>query len=127
MTSDGNPYDRIVGPFSDADALARWRGVTREATVSAALDGGLVACQLDGGGWVFPVWQFTETGAVRPDVLDLWAALRSSGDRWTCALWLQSPQPELGDRTAVDWLDDGRPVAVVLDLARAAALAWASQ
>lgn len=126
MTRDGHPYDRIVGPFHDAAGLARWRGVAPEPITTAAQSDRLVACQLDGGGWVFPVWQFTDTAAVRPDVLALWAVLRTAADRWTCALWLRSPHPELGDRTAIDWLDAGRSVDAVLPLARAAALAWAS-
>lgn len=126
MISDGHPFDRLVGPFYDADALARWRSVSPETITSAALDGSLVACRLDGGGWVFPVWQFDDTGAVRPGVLTLWAVLCAGGDRWTCALWLRSPQPELGDRTALDWFDDGRPVDAALDLACAAVLAWTS-
>jgi hypothetical protein len=123
---DGHPYDRLVGTFHDTDGLAQWRSVAPETITTAALGDRLVACQLDGGGWVFPVWQFTDAGEARPEVLALWAVLRAGGDRWMCALWLRSPQPELGDRTALDWLDDGRPVDAALDLARAAVLVWAS-
>lgn len=84
------------------------------------------ACRLDGGQWVYPTWQFTDSGSVPQHLITLWTTLRAAADPWTCAIWLRSPQSELGDRSAVDWITDGHPVGTALELARADAQRWAA-
>lgn len=119
-------YDQLVGPFYDTAGLTQWRGVSRQAIHKAVAAGSVIACQLEGGQWVYPTWQFTEAKTTHPALLALWAILRPAADPWTCATWLCSPQPDLGDRTAVDWVKEGRPLDPVLELARADAHQWAA-
>ncbi|ORI18336.1 hypothetical protein [Rhodococcus sp. 1168] len=119
-------YDQLVGPFYDTAGLTKWCGVSRQTIAKAASTGTVIACQLDGGGWVYSTWQFTESGTVHPDLLALWSTLRMSGDPWTCAAWLRSPQAGLDDRSAVRWVEEGRPVEDVLELARADMRRWAT-
>lgn len=123
MTASGI-YDQLVGPFYDTPGLTRWRDVSGPEIRVQAAAGTLIACQLDGGQWVYPTWQFTESRTVHPHLITLWQTLRESADPWTCAIWLRSPQEELGDLSAADWITDGHPVDTALQLARAAAQRW---
>ena len=118
--------DRLVGPFYDTTGLAQWRGVSRQAINKAVAAGTVIACQRDGGQWVYPTWQFTDTRTVHPHLITLWSTLRGAADPWTCAIWLRSPQPQLGDRSAADWVIDGQPLDPALMLARADAQRWAA-
>lgn len=119
-------YDQLVGPFYDTTGLTQWWGVSRQAINKAVAVGTVIACRLDGGQWVYPTWQFTDSGSVHPHLITLWQTLRTAADPWTCALWLRSPQPDLGDRTAADWITDGYPVDPALTLARADTQRWAA-
>ncbi|MBV6755462.1 MULTISPECIES: hypothetical protein [Rhodococcus] len=119
-------YDLLVGPFYDTGGLTRWWGISRQAVNKAVAAGTVIACRLDDGQWVYPTWQFTDARTVHPHLIALWKALRTAADPWTCAVWLRSPQPELGDRTAVDWVTTGRSVEEPLALARADAERWAA-
>lgn len=119
-------YDQLVGPFCDTDGLTQRWGLSRHAIAKAASIGTVIGCQLDGGRWVYPTWQFTESGTVHPDLLTLWSTLRASGDPWTCAAWLRSPQSGLDERSAVCWVEEGRPVEDVLELARANVRRWSA-
>lgn len=119
-----NFYEQLVGPFYDTASLALWRGVTRQAIDKAVSAGAVIACRVESGQWVYPMWQFTETRTVHPHLISLWSVLRTAGDPWTCAVWLRSPQSEFGDRSAVDWISEGRPVDAVLAIARVDAQRW---
>ncbi|BBE48934.1 MULTISPECIES: hypothetical protein [Rhodococcus] len=118
-------YDHLVGPFYDTTGLTQWRGVSRQAINRAVSAGTVIACRLDGGQWGYPTWQFTDSQTVHPHLIALWQTLRESADPWTCAIWLRSPQEELGDRSAADWITSGHPVDPALELARADAQRWA--
>lgn len=123
----GHIYDQLVGPFYDSSGLTQWWGVSRQAVARASSTGALIACQRGrGGGWVYPTWQFTDSGTVYPDLLTLWSTLRAAADAWTCATWLRSPLADLDDRSAAQWVAEGRPVEPVLELARAEARRWAA-
>ena len=119
-------YDQLVGPFYDTSGLTQWWGVSRQAVAKASSTGTLIACRLDGGGWVYPTWQFTDSGTVYPDLLTLWSTLRAAADAWTCATWLRSPLADLDVRCAAQWVAEGRPIEPVLELARADARRWAA-
>ncbi|WP_137725803.1 hypothetical protein [Prescottella subtropica] len=119
-------YDQLVGPFYDTAGLTRWWGVSRQAVHKAVTAGTVIACRLADGQWVYPIWQFTSDGTVAPHLITVWKTLRAAADPWTCAVWLRSPHPGLGDVTAVDWIADGRDLGTVLDLAHADAARWAA-
>ncbi|MEE2058653.1 hypothetical protein [Rhodococcus artemisiae] len=61
-----------------------------------------------------------------PHLITLWSILRAAADPWTCAVWLRSPQPALGDRSVADWIAEGNPHDTALALARADAQRWAA-
>lgn len=115
---------QLVGPFYDTTGLTRWQGVTDQALSEAVAAGTVIACQLDGGGWVYPTWQFADSRSTHPYLVTLWTTLRAAADPWTCALWLRSPQHELDERCAADWIAEGRPLKVPLELARVDAERW---
>lgn len=117
---------QLVGPFYDTGGLTRWWGISRQAVNKAVAAGTVIACRLGDSQWVYPTWQFTAEGTVRPQLITLWSALRNAADPWTCALWLCSPQSELADRSAADWVIDGHPLDTALELARADAARWAA-
>lgn len=119
-------YDQLVGPFYDTGGLTRWWGVSRQAVNKSVSGGTVIACRLDDGQWVYPTWQFTDSGTVHPHLITLWSTLRAAADPWTCAVWLRSPQPGLGDRNAVEWIAEGHPLDPALTLARADAQRWAA-
>lgn len=118
-------YNELVGPFYDITGLTRWWGVNRQTVNEAVATGAVIACQLDGGQWVYPVWQFIDSGAAHPHLITLWATLRAAADPWTCAVWLCTPQSELDDQSAVRWIAHGHFFEAVLALARADAQHWA--
>lgn len=122
----GHIYDQLVGPFYDTAGLTRWWGVSRQAISKAVASGSVIACRLAGGQWVYPTWQFTDSGTVHPHLVKLWTTLVAAADPWTCAVWLRSAHPELDDRSAVDWIADGHPIEAVLELARVDAERWAA-
>ncbi|MFZ2527675.1 MAG: hypothetical protein WAX14_08490 [Rhodococcus sp. (in: high G+C Gram-positive bacteria)] len=91
----------MVGPFYDTGGLTRWWSISRQAVNKAVATDSVIACRLaDDGQWVYPTWQFTDTGTVHPNLITLWRTLRGAADPWTCAVWLRNSQPELGDRSA---------------------------
>lgn len=119
-------YDQLVGPFYDTTGLTQWWGISRQAVNKAVAAGTVIACRLDGGSWVYPTWQFTDSGTVHPRLITLWSTLRAAADPWTCAVWLRSPQPELDGRSAAEWIADGHPHESVMALASADARRWAA-
>ena len=119
-------YDQIVGPFYDTAGLTRWWNVSRQAVSKKVAANTLIACRLEEGQWVYPVWQFTSSGTVHPALVQVWRILRAAADPWTCAMWLRAPQDALGGQTAVQWLTDDGSVEPVTTAARADAQRWAA-
>ncbi|MDG3010695.1 hypothetical protein G4X40_11095 [Rhodococcus sp. D2-41] len=119
-------YDQLVGPFYDTSGLTRWWGISRQSVNKSVAAGSVIACRLDDGQWVYPTWQFTAAATVHPHLITLWKALRGAADPWTCAVWLRSPQAELGDRSVADWVISGEPVEAALELARADVARWSA-
>ncbi|EHI41270.1 hypothetical protein OPAG_08092 [Rhodococcus opacus PD630] len=119
-------YDQVVGPFYDTAGLTRWWKVSRQAVSKKVATNAVIACRLEEGQWVYPVWQFTRSGTVRPDLVQVWRVLRSGADPWTGAMWLRAPQDALAGKSAVQWLTDNGSVDTVLTAARADVQRWAA-
>lgn len=117
-------YDRVVGPFYDTAGLTRWWRVSRQAVSKKVATNAVIACRLEDGQWVYPTWQFTDSGAVHPALVEVWRILRGGADAWTCALWLRTPQESLDGQCAADWLLADGPVDAVRAAARADAQRW---
>lgn len=122
--------DEAVGPFYDTNGLSEWIGASRQALDGKRKRNSIIACQLEGGRWVYPTWQFDDEGSPHQDLIAVWRTLRGPAERpnadpWTCALWLRSPHPELNDRTPADSLLSGGHRERVHVLARRDAARWA--
>lgn len=119
-------YDQTVGPFYDTAGLSRWLGVSRQALNKKVAAHSLIACPLEDGQLVYPVWQFTSSGSVHPAVVTVWRILRASADAWTCALWMCAPSDDLDGKTAAQWLVGGYALDPVAQAATADAQRWAA-
>ena len=86
---------------------------------------GVLACPLDDGTVVYPVWQFLDNGATIPALADVLSALaEGTDDGWMMALWMRAPSDHLDGRRPSDWLRRGRDPQRVLAMARRAAAGW---
>lgn len=121
----GHVYDQLVGPFYDTAGLAAWLGVSRQALSKRVGVRKLIACPLEDGSLVYPVWQFTG-GAVDPAMLRVWQALRAHGDPWTSAQWMCSDVAGAPGSSAVAQLRGGAAVDPVAAAAAADAAGWAA-
>jgi hypothetical protein len=109
----------------DTSAAARLLKVTRQALHKRARAGRLLAVPGRGTTW-YPAWQFdVDNRELRPSaraVLGAWVeVLGPNFDPETVLAWANSPQPELGDQTPADWIQDGGGDGPVADSARRAA------
>ena len=62
----------------------------------------------------YPAFQFAVDGGFIPGLPEVVARLDLPGT--AAAAWLITPQPELGSRSALEWLSEGRAPSYVLDL-----------
>lgn len=103
-----HPFDDIVGPFYDADGVARRSGFSPADVTELANTNKLLGCATAEGALVFPVSQFNPDGssvAGLPQVLGTMA--EGTSDRWQVALWLNTPFEQLHDRTPAQALRHG--------------------
>lgn len=125
-----NHLDDYVGPFFNTSGLLSLTGSNRQALHAKVQRNWLIACQLEDGSWMYPVWQFDDRGTPKPALVHVWRELRGPAehphtDTWTCALWMRTPHLDLDDMTPVGWIEEGRPAEAVLALARDDAARWA--
>lgn len=124
-------FDEQVGPFYDTSGLRSWTRTSRQAIAGQVQRGSIIACQLQDGAWVYPVWQFDQDGSTKRPLIDVWRALRGPKDRphadpWTCALWMCAPHPALDGQTPVERVDGGGSLDEVLALAHDIGQRWAA-
>ena len=119
-------FDGISGPFYDTAGLSRWLGISRQAVHQKVAKRTLLACPMaNGGGNVYPVWQFLPNGATIPSLADVLRVLADgTDDSWMIALWMQAPSKLLEGDNASDWLRKGGDPQRVLSLARDIAARW---
>jgi len=119
-------FDDISGPFYDTAGLAKWLGISRQAVHQKVAKHTLLACPLaDGGGNVYPDWQFLPNGATIPALADVLRVLADgTDDPWMIALWMQAPSNLLDGNNASDWLRKGGDPQRVMTLARDIAARW---
>lgn len=111
-----------LGPFYSTRAVAQvLGGITRQAIEDRRRRHRIVALRTADGGWVYPAFQFGDDNRIVPGLPKVLATLSKTGlSDWTVASMLVARQPELGRRSIVEHLRDGRPLEPVLALCRAA-------
>lgn len=121
-----HPFDEFVGPFYDTSGLRTWLGLSRQRLNQRVKNRQLLACPLDGGGNVYPTWQFRTNGAVLAGLGDVLSVLsEGTDDNWQIALWFSTPSEQLGNASPRDLLLKGRRIPSVIDVARQTAARWA--
>lgn len=129
MVSDRSPeqilslafWDRKIGPFLDADGVQCLSALTADELRLAEQYGDVLSLPSDGGGRLYPSFQFGSRGEFLPGLREVSAILTAVVlDAWDVALWLQTLRDEFQGRPAVDVLRTGliEPVLVVARLAK---------
>lgn len=81
-------------------------GITRQAVDKRRRAGTLIGLTTGRYGYRYPIWQFTQSGAV-PGLEDVLTAL-ASHDEWMQAAFLISKNPRLNGRTPIEMLKAGK-------------------
>jgi hypothetical protein len=120
-----HPFDSTVGPFYDTPGLTTWLGVSRQRLHQRVQSHSLLACPVEGGPSVYPIWQFQSNGELVPGLAEV-LAIMSEGtkDSWQIALWLSVPNSRLNGLPPRQWLVEERDVEPVRALAKETAARW---
>ncbi|MCI4656918.1 hypothetical protein [Cryobacterium zhongshanensis] len=112
-------WQEKIGPFYEAPAIAKWKGVSRQHVHKLRNQGVLLAVQTaDAKTLLFPAWQFGPGGEPLPHLRQvIEALLPAARDEWSQALWLNVKTPRFGGRSAADLLKSNE-LGPVLDAAR---------
>lgn len=89
----------------------RYLGITRQAVDKRRRAGRLLAVSAGRRGYLYPVWQFTQEG-VLPGLEAVLDALRGH-DPWTAIIFILSPNSQLGGKTPLQTLRQGRVTEVI--------------
>jgi hypothetical protein len=102
-------YDRLLGPFYSSAGVMRVLAVpTKQALGDRRRRGTLLAARTSDRVWVYPAFQFDLAARqVRRDLVPLLSALKAA-PRWGAALWLVTSHPELGGKSPMSSLGDGK-------------------
>ena len=115
-----------LGDTIDTESVVRLLGVTRQALDSRKKTGSVLALPATRTSH-YPTWQFDLSGVrpvVRDVTLQIVTAFRGRLDDvspFLIAAWAASVQPELGDRTPIDWISHNGANAPVVAAAQRAA------
>jgi len=89
-----------IGPCYSPRALARWKGISRQAIAKQRSRGKLFAVTVDGS-TIFPAIQFDSRGRPLPAFRELWDASASDyADPLAFAVWMHTPDPRTGKSPA---------------------------
>jgi hypothetical protein len=102
------------GGVFTAEQAAQIIGISRQAVEKRRQSGKLLAVSTGRHGYLYPAWQFNESGTLAglQDVL----AVLEPHDEWMKTIFFVSKNPRLGDRTPVEMLRAGK-LKRVLDTA----------
>ncbi|MDT0116614.1 DUF2384 domain-containing protein [Microbacterium sp. PRF11] len=125
---EANRVNDQLGVFYSVDRVMQvLGGISRQAVNERVHKNRLLRVRTSDNVLVFPAFQFTEHGELRPGISDLLKILLPTGeDPWTVAYWLTSEIADFGGRTALDILDSRNvdEIEDLLDLARDDAAGW---
>jgi hypothetical protein len=116
-------WDEVLGPFyTTAQVAGLLGGISRQAVMDRCRRRTLLGLKTADGVWVYPLFQFDEANRVLPGLAPVLQCFDPADvDEWTLASWLVSPLASLGERSAIDWLREGRDLEPALAQARGAA------
>ena len=118
-------FNRVIGPFYDIEGVAKLLPVDLSTVRSMATERKLIMCLTRDSYAVFPTRQFDKYGRVIPGLRGLLQALEAgTGNEWTHALWIFSPNADLDGISAVEWISSGGDIEVACQLARKDAARW---
>jgi hypothetical protein len=123
---DANEIAKLVGPMWSEAKVCDALGIEAKALATRREEGTVLVPMMSDGVRAYPISQFQRTdGAieVRPALIPFLTTLRHF-DPWTVAVLLQTPAPELEDKTPFDWLGIGGDPKVLEDLARTVSSEW---
>ncbi|MEE6288516.1 hypothetical protein V2J52_12700 [Georgenia sp. MJ173] len=107
-----------VGPVYETADLVSWLGISRQALHKRLQRSDMLAMKTADSHTIYPAWQFTSDGTVRPGVAEAVKALAPVMDDWTRTLWFTGRSPDLDGKSASQWLAEGGDPAVVIASAR---------
>ena len=109
-----NFWDARVGPFYDADGVAKLTGLSAVELASRVQAGDALAVITSDGVLIYPVFQFGAHGLLLPALRTVAEILRPiSDDEWDVATWLVTRSDRFGGMSAASVLRAG-DVDVVL-------------
>ncbi len=114
-----DPNDQI-GPYYGTAGLRRRLGISRQAISQRVDRNTLLGVEADDGSILYPVFQFTADMAVLDGLPSVLKELhRVAEDGFSKAVWLTTPDDNLGGRTAIEWLREIGDVSCLVADARA--------
>lgn len=116
-------WDDRVGPFYTSRKVGvLLGGISRQAVAERRHRGSILAMRTADGVWVYPTWQFLDSGEIRPGLREIVAPFtRLDVDGWEIAGWLESTFKEIGGATPRQVFDHGGDLAKLSDMATRAA------
>ncbi|MBB6627491.1 hypothetical protein H5V45_09165 [Nocardioides sp. KIGAM211] len=124
-----NKLALLIGPCWTSEATQEALGLpTLSALKARSVGGSILALTTADGVTVYPVCQFGQHNGqieVNPALLPMLRTLRHFGS-WAVAALLQTPAPELGGYSPVEWVAFGNPSEPLAILAKAVAREWAA-
>jgi hypothetical protein len=106
VVSESNPMAELVGPFCDASGVAVRLRCTVEDLADRVASGDLLCTDTSDGVPLYPAFQFTVHGAIRPELTPALRALAGCDD-WSVAVWLRTRNDDLNDLSPDEWLAAG--------------------
>ncbi|WAC50234.1 hypothetical protein [Frigoribacterium sp. SL97] len=113
-----SPINLELGPFYTTASLTRWLGVTRQYVHELVRQRRILSLTTADRHKVYPSFQFGGKGAVLPHMPELVAIFENQLEPATQAMWLVTPNGDLGGETPAKWLRHGRPSKAVIASAR---------
>lgn len=103
---ESNKMSDLVGPFYASDSVAALLGCPVDDLAEWTSAGRVLGLTTSDGVEVYPAFQFTPDGTLRPEFLSV---LRVFGgiDPWTIAVWLRTRHPDLNNTSPDQWLATG--------------------
>ncbi|WP_235738529.1 hypothetical protein [Nocardioides alcanivorans] len=113
VPEDLDPHFADLAPFYDsAGAMNQLGGVSKQALAGRRQTNSVLAMRSGDGTWLYPAWQFSGDGRVRPALGPVLKSLRGV-DGWIAGVWLTTAHPDLGGASPRAALRNGvSPVAV---------------